>query len=258
MVLSSSFPRPLQHAFRRRKNSTINDENKMDSRKVSIDQTVSSSEDWQQVNAMSDMHHSSFDLVFVAPPERAHTDALIGDAMYNNDYSYHGRESMSLSQSDPSLSAQYTASGHSSFVDHRAQVPQHQERLTQSWQGMGRNMRSPLLPSPPPPMGLPPNYYSYGPPRPRNDKVHVERTLQVDPTLQARIEAVKIQEELLGSAHPDVIFALAGIAKLFEKRGDHAQAANIMKDIQMRSIMAKSAPQGNLNQDVPIEISFPR
>ena len=226
----------------------------MDSRKVSIDQTVSSSEDWQQVNAMSDMHHSSFDLVFVAPPERAHTDALIGDAMYNNDYSYRGRESMTLSQSDPSLSAQYTASGHSSFVDRRAQVPQHQERLTQSWQGMGRSP----LPTPPPPMGLPPNYYSYAPPRPRNDKVNVERTLQVDPTLQARIEAVKIQEELLGIAHPDVTFALAGIAKLFEKRGDHAQAANIMKDIQMRSIMAKSAPQGNLNQDVPIEISFPR
>ncbi len=230
----------------------------MDSRKVSIDQTVSSSEDWQQVNAMSDMQHSSFDLVFVAPPERAHTDALIGDVMYSNDHSYRGRESMTLSQSD-SLSAQYTVTGQSSFVDHRAQVPQHQERLTQSWQGM-------LLPSPPPPppMGLPPNSYSYAPPRPRNDKVNVERTLQVDPTLQARIEAVKIQEELLGIAHPDVTFALAGIAKLFEKRGDHAQAANIMKDIQMRSIMAKSAPQGNLNrsssevEDVPIEISFPR
>jgi len=109
---------------------------------------------------------------------------------------------------------------------------------------------------PPPPLGPPPNYFSYI--TPPNEKV------TVDPALQARIEAIKIQEQLLGLAHPDVIFALAGIAKLYEKRGDHAQAANIMKEIQMRSIMAKSAPQGNLNrsshevEDVPVEISFPR
>lgn len=255
MVLSSSFPSSLQRAFthRRKKNFDENDENT--NRKVSIDQTVSTREDCQQINAMADVYHSSFDLDFVAPPGRARTDALIGDAMYNSGSSYRGRESMIHSHSDPSFSAQYTAVGQSS-VARRAQVPQHQQRLTQSFQGMGMDMRSPQHPSHPPPMVPPPSYYSYG--VPRDDKVNV------DPTLQARIEAVKIQEQLLGFAHPDVIFALAGIAKLYEKRGDHAQAANIMKESQMRSIMAKSAPQGNLNrsspevEDVPIEITFPR
>ena len=260
MALSSSFPRTLQRAFTNRRKNSINEENtKMDSsRKISLDHTVSTREstreDSQQINPMADMHHSSFDLDFVAPPERARTDALIGDAIYRNDYSYRGRASMTHSHSDPSLCAQYTAAGHSSCVDHRAQVPQHQQCLTQSFQGVGMNMRSPQQPSHPPPMGPPPNYYSYGVPWDGN--------VNVDPTLQARIEAVKIQEQLLGISHPDVIFALAGIAKLYEKRGDHAQAANIMKESQMRSIMAKSAPQGNLNrsgaEDVPIEISFPR
>ena len=107
-------------------------------------------------------------------------------------------------------------------------------------------------------MGLPPNNYSYRESAPQNGMVHEDRALQ------ARIEALQIQEQLLGLSHPDVIFALAGIAKLYEKRGDHAQAVKIMKESQMRSIMAKSVPQVNPNrsspdvEDVPIEISFPR
>jgi len=234
MVLSSSFPSALQRAFsHRRKNSDKDDviNTKIDGRKVSIDQTVSTREDSQQIN-----------------------DMALGRP--NGDYEYHRRETMTHSHSDPAFYTQHTAAGHYSYVDY-APVPQHQQRLIQSFQGLGWHARSPLQPSPPPPMGLPPNYYSYGG-TPQNDKVHV------DPTLQARIEALQIQEQLLGLAHPDVIFALAGIAKLYEKRGDHAQAAKIMKESQMRSIMAKSAPQGNPNrssndvEDVPIEISFPR
>ncbi len=260
MVLSSSFPSTLQRAFsHRRKNSGKDDviNAEIDGRKVSIDQTVSTREDSQQMNGMADIYRRpSYDLDFVDQPERARTDALIGDGRPNGDYDYHRRETMTHSHSDPAFYTQHTAAGHYSYVDY-APVPQHQQRLIQSFQGLGWHARSPLQPSPPPPMGLPPNYYSYGG-TPQNDKVHV------DPTLQARIEALQIQEQLLGLAHPDVIFALAGIAKLYEKRGDHAQAAKIMKESQMRSIMAKSAPQGNPNrssndvEDVPIEISFPR
>lgn len=259
MVLSSSFPNPLQRAFtHRRKNSDKDGVNpNIDSRKVSIDQTVSTKEDSHQMNAMADMYDSSFDLDFVDQPGRARTDALIGDAP-NGDYGYHSRETMTYSHSDPSFYAQYTAAGPCSCVDCCAHVPQHhQQRLTQSYTGPGGyEYVSSLQPSHPPPMSLPPNYYINRAPR--------YDTVNVDPTLQARIEAVKIQEQLLGLAHPDVIFALSGIAKLYEKRGDHAQAASIMKESQMRSIMAKSASQSNLNkssheaEDVPIEISFPR
>jgi len=269
MVLRGSFSNPLQRAFtHRRKNSDKDDVNaKMKSRNESIDQTVLTREDSQQMTAMADdMCPSSFEVEdFVDQPARARTDALIGDAPPNGDYDYHDyyhdRGTMAHSHSDPSFSAQYTAASHCSCtcIDCYAKVPQHQQRFSQSYPGSGGYVLSsspqPSHP-PPPPLGPPPNYFSYI--TPPNEKV------TVDPALQARIEAIKIQEQLLGLAHPDVIFALAGIAKLYEKRGDHAQAANIMKEIQMRSIMAKSAPQGNLNrsshevEDVPVEISFPR
>lgn len=258
MVLSSSFPGTLQRAFSRRKNSDKDDVNaKIDDRKVSIDHTVSTRDDSQHINDMDDMYRRpSFDLDFVDQPERSRTDALIGDGHPNGGYS----ETMTHSLSDPALYAHHhNPVGHYSYVDYYAPVPpQHQQRLTQSFQGVGRDATPLQMQPSPPPVGLPPNYYSYRQRAPQDDQVHVDRTLQ------ARIEALQIQEQLLGLSHPDVIFAFAGIAKLYEKRGDHAQAAKIMKEIQMRSIMAKKAPQVNPNrsshdvEDLPIEISFPR
>ena len=83
-----------------------------------------------------------------------------------------------------------------------------------------------------------------------------------DPALQARIEAIKIQEQSLGISHTDVLFALSGIAKLFDKRGDHAQAAKIRKEKQLRSIMAQVKSTSELQHEdkdhFPFEISFPR
>jgi hypothetical protein len=82
------------------------------------------------------------------------------------------------------------------------------------------------------------------------------------PALQARIEAIKIQEQSLGISHPDVLFALSGIAKLYDKRGDHAQAAKIRKEKQLRSIMAQVKSTSGLHHEdqdhFPFEISFPR
>ena len=84
-----------------------------------------------------------------------------------------------------------------------------------------------------------------------------------DPALQARIEAIRIQQQLLGDNHPDVIFALSNLARLHQRRGNHAEAADILKESQMRSAMANqfspstarpSFPQEQGN--VPGEISF--
>lgn len=256
MVLRGSFSNPLLRAFtHRRKNCDEDDVNaKMKSRNESIDQTVLTREDSQQMNAVADdMCHSSFEVEdFVDQPSRALTDALIGAAPPNGDYDYPDLGAMTHSYSDPSFSAQYVTASQCPCIDCRAQVSQHQQCLRQSYTvSGGLLLGSSLQPShPPPPLGPPPD--NLGNITPANEKV------TVDPALQARIEAVKIQEQLLGLAHPDVFFALAGIAKLYEKRGDHAQSANIMKEIQMRSIMAKSAPQRSSREveDVPVEILF--
>ena len=90
----------------------------------------------------------------------------------------------------------------------------------------------------------------------------------IDPALNARIEAVRIQQQLLGENHPDVIFALSSLAKLYQRRGDHREASSILRESQMRSFLAKTVPQQQPQrhprqyQDdlycVPTEISFSR
>ena len=86
-----------------------------------------------------------------------------------------------------------------------------------------------------------------------------------DPTIQARIEAVEIQQRLLGESHPDVIFSLSSLAKLCQRRGDFELALSIMRESQVRSMKAKTSmykQQGsNTGQQeygaiVPSEISF--
>lgn len=222
---------------------------KIDSRKISIDHTVSTRDDSQQtMDDMTNANRSSFDVDFVE--HQRIQPALIG--ALDNCYSG-GRGNMTHSQSDPSFSAQFVAADHFPYTDCYMHVSNQPQRLAQSYTGpMGSTLR------PPPPMGPahylnpPPNCYSHAP----------RSKVSVDPTLQARIEAVKIQEQLLGLSHPDVIFALAGIAKLYEKRGDQAQAANIMRESQMRTIMAKNARNQNQYsqeaEDVPTEICISR
>lgn len=90
----------------------------------------------------------------------------------------------------------------------------------------------------------------------------------LDPTLQARIDAIRIQQKLLGENHPDVIFALSSLAKLHQKRGNHTEAAAILRESKMRTTLAQSTPQFYFgaycvqnpqeidHPDVPSEISF--
>mmetsp|Transcript_4299 Transcript_4299/g.9525 ORF Transcript_4299/g.9525 Transcript_4299/m.9525 type:complete len:288 (+) Transcript_4299:82-945(+) len=88
-----------------------------------------------------------------------------------------------------------------------------------------------------------------------------------DPALQARIEAIRIQQQLLGDNHPDVIFALSSLAKLHQKRGNYAEAASILRESQMRRMQAQSGPKRTApsamhrdnpqeEQCIPVEISF--
>ena len=79
-----------------------------------------------------------------------------------------------------------------------------------------------------------------------------------DPALEARLEAIKIQEQLLGENHPDVVFALSSLAKLYQKRGYHVDAASLLKESKMRSSRSHSAPQlyPQEKSNVPTEIAF--
>jgi hypothetical protein len=60
--------------------------------------------------------------------------------------------------------------------------------------------------------------------------------------LQARIEAIRIQQQYVGDNHPDVIFALSTLAKVQERLGNHVEAAAIRNESQMRMTLAKYAP----------------
>lgn len=239
-----SFSNPLLRFTkdrRKNENSGGNDDdvNKMnhakENRKVSIDQTVLSSEDSHQLMS-SDVSPSSFEVV-------DEVDHQLSLALPNNDrelidapngYNDHYRV-RPHSYSDQSYPAVSLCTCIDCCAQERHQHLSSRYPLAQGG-GYGYVPISSKQPTHPPP---------------------------IDPALQARIEAVKIQEQSLGISHPDVLFALSGIAKLYEKRGDHAQAANILKDCQLRSIMAKSALQGSLNgshhekEDLPIKISFP-
>lgn len=86
-----------------------------------------------------------------------------------------------------------------------------------------------------------------------------------DPALQARTEAIRIQQKLLGDNHPDVMFALSSLARLHKKRGNHAEAASIVKELQTLSMMAKKSALHNAmmsrqnpqdDPSVPTEIRF--
>lgn len=244
-MVRRSFSNPLLRFTkdrRKNENSGGNDDdvNKMnhakENRKVSIDHTVLSSEDSHQMMS-SDVSPSSFEVDEVGHQlSRAlpNNNRELIDAPNGYNVHYRVRPHSYSDQSYPAVSL-------CTCIDCCAQ--ERHQNLSSRYplaQGGGYgyvpiSSKQPTHTHPPP----------------------------IDPALQARIEAVKIQEQSLGISHPDVLFALSGIAKLYEKRGDHAQAANILKDCQLRSIMAKSAPQGSLNgshhekEDLPIEISFP-
>lgn len=92
-----------------------------------------------------------------------------------------------------------------------------------------------------------------------------ETIRQLDPALQARIEAVHIQERLLGVHHPDVIFAFSSLEKLFARRGMYVEASQIRMAAQRRSFEAihTAATGGQMRSDaqeppanIPAEITF--
>ena len=96
------------------------------------------------------------------------------------------------------------------------------------------------------------------PPRSPQQQSSSSKPNTTDPALEARLDAIKIQEQLLGENHPDVIFALSSLAKLYQKRGYHVDAASLLKETKMRSSRSHSAPQlyPQEKANVPTEIEF--
>ena len=96
-------------------------------------------------------------------------------------------------------------------------------------------------------------------PNPHHQKLRPLSPQYSDPALQARREAIMIQQKMLGENHPDVIFALRSLSSLHQKRGNHAEAASILREAQMCSSKANSVRERQKHQvelNVPIEISF--
>lgn len=201
-------------------------------RKISIDQTVLSGDDSQLI-ALQDFSRS-FDVdsgsVEISPPNFAHN-------------TYNGGEE----NEDNAFSAKPSISEPPFFRHHHDSVLCDCSSPMSMAQGQELRYSTGSYP-----VSLPLN-----PQQPASPKSN-------DPALRARMEAIRIQQQLLGDNHPDVIFALSSLAKLHQKRGNHAEAASILRESQMRSVLAKSTPQPSSRKSpqeeqstgVPTQISF--
>jgi hypothetical protein len=79
----------------------------------------------------------------------------------------------------------------------------------------------------------------------------------LDPAIQGRIEAIEIQQRLLGENHSDVIFALSSLAKMMQRKGDFQGALAIMRESQFRSMRANTlAYEQQLNRQQRLESGF--
>ena len=61
-----------------------------------------------------------------------------------------------------------------------------------------------------------------------------------DIVLRSRLEALKVQEELFGPGHPDLLFALRGLGHAHYRRGNYRQAQRIFEE--NRRILAATVP----------------
>jgi len=219
-------------------------------RKFSIDHTVLSSGDDSRQNASQDFS-TSFDadassVVKVFPPTFAQGLAAVEDVHNDADFD---EKYMKASKSLPSFLTHHP--------DESGIFPCEDCSLALTQQQLSSSVGS-----------YPPRYgrvRAAAAAPPTNLQYSASPKSRDDPALRARTEAIGIQQQLLGENHPDVIFALSSLAKLYQRHGNHAEAATILSEAQMRSSMAKSAPhlssksRQNLQQDpnVPNEICFP-
>lgn len=230
-------------------------------RKISIDQTVFSGDDSPACSALQDFSRSSdatdSGIVEVFPPNFAQGYAvpLPGQQEHNND-GPDSTNNIKASRSDPS------------FLTHHSDIDGLYSSLSQDGSLALQEIRYP--PNSYPRYGYTPQRTSAmaappSPPQQRAGSVSSSKTGKDDPALQARTEAIRIQQQLLGDNHPDVIFALSSLAKLHQRRGNSAEAASILRESKMRSTMAKSAPSKIFGaksrqnpQEIPTEIFFSR
>jgi hypothetical protein len=208
-------------------------------RKVSVDQTVSLADDSRH-NAPSQVFSRSSDFVEFLNPD--YTRRCIAD-----EYIAGGASMITTpSHSHPSIfHVHETNAGLQQCIEpSRSITPEDHEKI--------HTMR------PYPEMGGAPlqSLYPHWVPQPALFK-------STNPALQARIDAIRIQQKLLGQNHPDVIFALSSLAKLQLKRGNRIEGAAIMRESQLRSTLAQSCGyygaqdhQESHQSDIPTEIIF--
>jgi hypothetical protein len=72
--------------------------------------------------------------------------------------------------------------------------------------------------------------------------------------LRNRVAALNAQQQLLGEAHPDVLFALQNLAGLHYRRGEISQAHRVLAEQQVRRDRAQHHEQP---MNIPEEISIP-
>lgn len=244
--------RPFSTSARRRKNSPCEPDEKSSSRqqdrKESIDQTVVSGDESRLLNSLQnsrsvdgsvDILHPNFSHGFVAEEDGAAATMKASRSDPSFLTHYHPDDicpcrDCSLSSAVPpqDLQLRYLANYYPALAPLPLSAARHD----------CPNPQQPSSPNPQQPSSLKSN----------------------DPALQARTEAIIIQQEILGENHPDVIFALSSLAKLHQRRGNYIEAASILRESQMRSMQAKSTPhfftksRQNPQEEpsVPLEISF--
>lgn len=209
-MVKRSFSNPLLRVFRRR---SKNDDDKDASRhrKESLDQTVLSGDD-SRFNRSMTSHASSTSTFAPASP-----------AMRR------------VSQSDPSIQSSGLPS--EAFMSYECISSQDLLMQNSRPEFVENHAGSPSVPYQTQQQRFLP------PPTNTNSQEFVQppsNSFERDPTLQARIEAVEIQQRLLGEHHPDVIFALSSLVKLCQRKGDFEGALSIMRECQMRSMQAKT------------------
>mmetsp|Transcript_29022 Transcript_29022/g.67329 ORF Transcript_29022/g.67329 Transcript_29022/m.67329 type:complete len:88 (+) Transcript_29022:1-264(+) len=74
--------------------------------------------------------------------------------------------------------------------------------------------------------------------------------------LKSRLEALKLQEELFGAGHPDVLFALQNLGLVHFRRGEYQQAHRVFDE--KRRLAAATMPSASGFSGPPREVCVPR
>lgn len=248
--------RRIRNSFSsRRKQSDDNSErgsNSSTTRKVSIDQTVLSGDD----NSRHNRSIQSFDVSEASSPmyrrssSSGQFDCPVVEGRQTNEVDTLASTLRRTSLSDPSFLAHYPIETDSSCHCDDCYLQQRYSMMSNGYYGVPNQQLSAQNQSfarVDATASASPQFSSFYSPvtqktQPPLPAANNNSSKQDDPALRARVEAVQIQQQLLGQNHPDVIFALSSLAKLHQKRGNYKEAETVMRESQMRSLLANTVP----------------